>query len=71
MLDDRADVELGAPLPGAPHARVGLLPGVQPQLREVTASRFDLVLLVPRIFEEPLRSGIRHEDLAGLPTAAA
>jgi hypothetical protein len=67
VLDDRADVQLGAPLPGTPHARVGLLPGVQEQLGEVTASRLDLVLLVTRRFQEPLGGGIRHEDLSGLP----
>jgi hypothetical protein len=67
VLDDRADVQLGAPLPGTPHTRVGLLPGIQEQLGEVATSRLDLVLLVTRCFKEALRGGIRHEDLSGLP----
>jgi hypothetical protein len=66
-LDDRADVELRAPLPGAPRVGIGLLPRVDQQVGERTARRFDLMLLVPARLDEETRRRVGHEDLPGLP----
>ncbi|MEO7736303.1 MAG: hypothetical protein ABIY55_35420 [Kofleriaceae bacterium] len=64
MLDDRADVELRAPLPRAPHARVGLmLTCVEEQLGELAPRRLDLVVLVTADLEKLPGSGMGHEDL--------
>jgi len=66
-LNDRADVELCAPLAGAPRVRLGLLPRVDQQVRERTPRSFHLVLLIPARLDEETRRRVGHEDLPGLP----
>ena len=66
LLDDRADVELCAPLPCPPRLRVVLLTGIDQQLRQRATGGFHLVLIEAARFDEASRRGIRHEDLPGL-----
>jgi hypothetical protein len=66
-LNDRADVELRAPLPRAPRVRLGLLPRVDQQIGQRAARRLHLVVLVATGLDEEACRCVGHEDLPGLP----